>query len=440
MKKRTALSMLIVMIVFALAACSSGNNGSSSNANTPATDAASQNANAAGADESAASGDEIAPEPGASLKIWVDRTERAFIDEVIPEFTEKYGVQVTIEEVNIPQQGERLETDGPANLAADVLMLPHDKLSKLVQANLIYPNDLFEEETKASSLETAIAASSIDGVLYGYPQSIETFALFYNKALVNEVPATWDDVLAFAEGYNDAASKKYAIAWLHNLYFNSMFMFPYGGYVFGDDGTDAADIGLNSPESVEGLKYYQSLKQAAPINTTDLTYDIQLELFTSGKLAMTIDGPWSINAYQGKVDFGIAPLPDLPGGKKTISMAGVRSFYVNSYTPYPTAAKLLASYLVSTENALKNFELANILPANKNAADDPRIKNDPILSGIVEQFNHSTTMPSIAEMNLVWAPTDAAFAAIWNNNADVQATMDTAVQSIKDLINSATSQ
>ncbi len=432
--------MLIVMIVFALAACSSGNNGSSSNANTPATDAASQNANAAGADESAASGDEIAPEPGASLKIWVDRTERAFIDEVIPEFTEKYGVQVTIEEVNIPQQGERLETDGPANLAADVLMLPHDKLSKLVQANLIYPNDLFEEETKASSLETAIAASSIDGVLYGYPQSIETFALFYNKALVNEVPATWDDVLAFAEGYNDAASKKYAIAWLHNLYFNSMFMFPYGGYVFGDDGTDAADIGLNSPESVEGLKYYQSLKQAAPINTTDLTYDIQLELFTSGKLAMTIDGPWSINAYQGKVDFGIAPLPDLPGGKKTISMAGVRSFYVNSYTPYPTAAKLLASYLVSTENALKNFELANILPANKNAADDPRIKNDPILSGIVEQFNHSTTMPSIAEMNLVWAPTDAAFAAIWNNNADVQATMDTAVQSIKDLINSATSQ
>ena len=432
--------MLIVMIVFALAACSSGNNGSSSNANTPATDAASQNANAAGADESAASGDEIAPEPGASLKIWVDRTERAFIDEVIPEFTEKYGVQVTIEEVNIPQQGERLETDGPANLAADVLMLPHDKLSKLVQANLIYPNDLFEEETKASSLETAIAASSIDGVLYGYPQSIETFALFYNKALVNEVPATWDDVLAFAEGYNDAASKKYAIAWLHNLYFNSMFMFPYGGYVFGNDGTDAADIGLNSPESVEGLKYYQSLKQAAPINTTDLTYDIQLELFTSGKLAMTIDGPWSINAYQGKVDFGIAPLPDLPGGKKTISMAGVRSFYVNSYTPYPTAAKLLASYLVSTENALKNFELANILPANKNAADDPRIKNDPILSGIVEQFNHSTTMPSIAEMNLVWAPTDAAFAAIWNNNADVQATMDTAVQSIKDLINSATSQ
>lgn len=435
MKKKAGLCTLIVMLVVVLAACSSGNNGSDSNGNAPP-----QNVNASGTNSIEAPSGEIVPEPGASLKIWVDRTERTFIDEVIPKFTEQYGIEVTIEEVNIPQQGERLETDGPANLAADVLMLPHDKLSKLVQANLIYPNDLFEEETKANSLETAIAASSIDGILYGYPQSIETFALFYNKALVNEPPATWGDVLAFAESYNDAANKKYAIAWLHNLYFNSMFMYPYGGYVFGNEGTNAADIGLNSPESVEGLKFYQSLREAAPINTTDLTYDIQLELFTSGKLAMTIDGPWSINAYQDKVDFGIVPLPDLPGGKKTISMAGVRSFYVNSYTAYPTAAKLLASYLISTENALKNFELANILPANKNAAEDPKIKNDPVLSGIVEQFKHSTTMPSIAEMNLVWAPTDAAFAAIWNNNADVQTTMDTAVQSIQDLIDSATGQ
>ncbi|MEK0312447.1 sugar ABC transporter substrate-binding protein [Cohnella sp. 56] len=380
------------------------------------------------------------PEEGAKLKIWTDKTERTFIESALADFKQQYGVDVAIEEVNIPNQAEKLETDGPAKLAADVLMLPHDKLSKLAVANLLLPNDLFEEETKAKTLETAIEASTYNGILYGYPQTIETYGLFYNKALVKEAPKTWDEVIAFAKTYNDPASKKYAITWLHNLYFNSMFITWKGGYIFGKDGTDAADIGLNGDMAVEGLKYYQGLKQIMPIKTSDLTFDIQAELFSSGKVAMSIDGPWSIASYKGKVDFGIAPLPAFPDGKPSMSLSGVRSFYVNSYTAYPNAAKLLANFLTSKENALKDFELAGIIPANKEASADPLIQNDPILSGIVEQFKNSKPMPSIPEMNSLYAPTDAAFATIWNTNADVKATMDKAVQSAKDLMSSTASQ
>ncbi|QJD83811.1 sugar ABC transporter substrate-binding protein [Cohnella herbarum] len=435
MKRTVGLLALVTMMVFVLSACGGNNNktDASPSASVASEETASESPSASNVSATEVAEPELKPEDGAKLKIWVDKTERTFIDSVLPDFKTKFGVDVTIEEVNIPNQAEKLETDGPAKLAADVLMLPHDKLSKLVVANLLLPNDLFEEETKASSLETAITASSYDGILYGYPETIETFGLFYNKALVKEVPKTWDEVIAFAKTFNDPANKKYTIAWLHNLYFNSMFIRPYGGYIFGKDGTDGSDIGLNNDGAVEGMKYYQSLFDIAPIKTTDLTYDIQSELFTSGKLAMTIDGPWSIGAYKGKVDFGIAPLPDLPGGKKSLSLAGVRSFYVNSYTEYPIAAKMLANFLVSKESALKDFELANIIPANKEANEDPRIKNDPILSGIVEQFKNSTPTPSIPEMNNVWGPTDAAFASIWNGKEDVKATLDKTVQSIKDL-------
>lgn len=425
---------MFALMLCAVAACG-GNNTSEPSSSSPAS--ATTPSSSDNSSESASEDVEVQPETGANLKIWADTTERTFIEAVVPGFTEKYGIQVTIEEVNIPNQAEKLETDGPAKLAADIVMLPHDKLSKLVQANLILPNDLFEEQTRASTLEAAVKASTFDGILYGYPETIETYALFYNRDLVKEVPKTWDDVIAFAETFNDTANKKYTIAWLHNLYFNSMFITPAGGYLFGKEGTDGSDIGLNNEGAIEGLEFYQSLNKIAPIKTNDLTYNVQLELFTTGKLAMTIDGPWSIGAFRDKVNFGIAPLPDYPGGKKTSSLAGVRSFYVNSYTTYPNAAKLLASYLISKESALKDFELANIIPANKEANEDPRIKNDPILSGIVEQFKNSTPMPSIPEMNSMWGPTDAAFASIWNNNEDVKTVMDKAVQSIQDLIKTA---
>ncbi|WP_239617600.1 sugar ABC transporter substrate-binding protein [Cohnella mopanensis] len=442
MKKRIGLLALAAMMVLVLAACGGNKNG---NESSPSTSPAATEAESASATTPNESATEEAPvdvkaEDGATLKIWSDKTERVFIESVIPDFKAKYGVDVTIEEVNIPDQATKLETDGPANLAADVLMIPHNHVSKLAAANLILPNDLFEAETKANTLQTALDASSYNGILYGYPQTIETYALFYNKALVKEVPKTWDDVIKFAESYNDPSNKKYAIGWLHNLYFNSMFVKWKGGYIFGKDDTDGTDIGLNSDGAIEGLKYYQSLKKIFPIKTTDFTFDIQSELFSTGKLAMSIDGPWSIGAYKGKVDFGIAPLPAFPDGKPALSLSGVRSFYVNSYTKYPNASKLFANFLTSKENALKDFQLANIIPANKEANEDPLIKNDPILSGIVEQFKNSKPMPSIPEMNSLYAPTDAAWAAIWDSNADVKATMDKTVQTVKDLISSTAAQ
>lgn len=415
------------------AACGGKNdNGGNANGTSGAETTPASTESASPTDVSAPT-DEVQPEKGAELTIWVDKTERTFIDSVLPVFTAKYGVKVTAEEVNVPDQEGKLETDGPTGVAADVVTLPHDKVPQAAKANLLLPNDLFEEETRETALETAVQASSYDGILYGYPETIETYALFYNKDLVPTPPKTWDEVIAFAKTYNDPGNRKYAIAWNHDTYFNSMFIQSLGGYIYGKDGTDSTDIGLNNEGAIEGMKFYQSLYDVTPIKTTDNKYDIRTELFATGKLAMLIDGPWSLGSFLGKVNMGVAPLPDLPGGKKTISMAGVRSFYVNSYTKYPNAAKLLARYLTSEGIQLKDFEMASIIPANKNANENEKIKNDPIISGFVEQFKNSTTMPSITQINNVWLPAEAAFAAIWDNKGDVKGAMDKAVQSIKEL-------
>ena len=432
MQKKLSVVLLMALTAMSIAACGSDNN-SNTASNGAEASGSTGSSSASAPNESATTDEEVQPEAGAELKIWVDKTERTFIDSVLPLFTAKYGVKVTAEEVNVPDQGSKLETDGPIGVAADVVTLPHDKIPQAAKANLLLPNDLFEEETRATALETAIQASTYDGILYGYPETIETYALFYNKDLVPTPPKTWDEVIAFAKTFNDPANRKYAIAWNHDTYFNSMFIQSYGGYIYGKDGTDPTDIGLNNDGAIEGMKFYQSLYDVVPIKTTDNKYDIRTELFATGKLAMLIDGPWSLGSFLGKVNMGVAPLPDLPGGKKTISMAGVRSFYVNSYTKYPNAAKLLARFLSTEEVQLRDFEMASIIPANKAANENEKIKNDPIINGFVEQFKNSTTMPSIPQINNVWLPAEAAFASIWDNKDDVKGAMDKAVQSIQEL-------
>ncbi len=51
---------------------------------------------------------------------------------------------------------------------------------------------------------SAVAGASVDGVLYGYPNEINTYALNYNKRLFAEAgitapPATWDELIADAK-------------------------------------------------------------------------------------------------------------------------------------------------------------------------------------------------------------------------------------------------
>ncbi|AFH63009.1 ABC transporter substrate-binding protein [Paenibacillus mucilaginosus K02] len=422
-------SAAAVLLACSLSGCSLGGGGSSGGhaADSPAPEQTGPHS--AGPAEAA----DLIPEAGASLTIWEEKSEFDFLQPVLNAFEAKFGVSVTVEEVPSPDQANKLANDGPANLAADVVLLPHDRLGDVASANLVLPNDVLEERTRQTKLDTAVKAVTFDGILYGYPKSIETYALYYNKDLVKQAPRTWEEIAEFARTFNDPSTNRYAVMWENkSLYYNYPFITALGGYVYGKSGTDPMDIGLNHPKAVEGMTYFQSLKSILPVQTADVTYDVKTQLFQQGKLAFNIDGPWSVGSFRNHVSFGVAPLPQLPGGKNSISFSGIRGYYVNSYTKYPNASKLLADFLTNKENALANFKTTGSITAHKEAAEDPLLKQDPIVSGFLEQFGHSDPMPSLPEMANVWAPMEAAISAIWNDKADVRASLDKAVQTIRD--------
>ncbi|WP_433945218.1 sugar ABC transporter substrate-binding protein [Paenibacillus sp. SN-8-1] len=382
---------------------------------------------------------EVKPEDGAKLVIWESKDERSFTDEIAKQFTAKYNVPVKVEEVAPVDQVTKLTQDGPSGLAADVVIFPHDALGRAASANLVLPNDLFAEETTKNNTESSIKGVTYNDVLYGYPRAAETYALYYNKSEVKEAPKTFEDVLAFGKTFTDKAKKKYGIMWeTGNMYFNYPFIATTGGYIFGKDGTDKDDIGINNAGAIEGLKVYQSLKEVLPVKSGDITPDIKRSLFGSGDVAMDLNGPWELAGYKAALGdkLGVAPIPTI-GGKTAISLAGIKAWYVNAYTKYPNAAKLFAEFASTKDAQLLLNEKVGSIPTNNEALESDQIKSDPYLSAFAEQTKNSQPMPSIPEMGNVWSPVNAALPEIWDNGKDPKATMDKAAQQIKDLNNGA---
>lgn len=418
----------------------SGDTGNGSNAGASGQTTANQGSEQPGAGSSlkhdfAALPGDWQPEPGASLLIWESKEARPFAEQIMQEFTAIYGVPVRMEEVGTMDQVGRLELDGPNGTGADIITTSQDLLGKAATAGLLLPNDIFAEATAQANEEAAVRAASYGDTLYGYPIKVMTYAMFYNKALIPEPPATLEEVVAFAAGFNDPDANRYAFMFdVPFFYFSYPFIASTGGYIFGDNGTNPGDIGLNNDGAVRGMQQFAALRQSTlPISAGDIASDIKTALFSEGSVAMNVTGSWFIETFRSAgIDFGIAPIPSI-GGEPSVSLSQVNSWYVSAFSRYPKAAKLFAAFASTKEAQLLNYELTGAIPTNKEAGADSKVMQDPIASAFYEQFSRSHPAPSIPEIASVWTPMDAAMVEIWDGE-DVKATLDRAVRNITDAI------
>ncbi len=433
--KKTGLLLLslVVVLMLALTACGGKSEGGNDASPSASSSSPAATGSAAPSESAAAEDDGLEVEEGASIIVWESKEFRTRMEAIAKAFTDEYKIPVKIEEVNEPDQINKLMNDGPAGVGADVVIFPHDNLGKAVAAGLLLPNDYFADVTKEENSEASVKAFTFKDELYGYPRSVETYGLFYNKDLIPNPPKSYEEIIAFAKTFNDPQNQKYALMWeISNFYYAYSFLATPGGYVFGQNGTDPADIGLNNDAAVKGASVYQSLKEILPMNSGDATFDVKKGLFTSGKLALDINGPWAIADLKAAgVNFGIAPLPTIDG-KPNVSFSGVKGYAVNAFSKYPNASRLFARFASTKDNQLEDFKALGFLPSNKEAAQDPAVTADPLVVGILEQFVHSYPMPAIPEMGNVWGPGQAAMADIWDKGTDPKTALDNAAKQIKE--------
>lgn len=361
--------------------------------------------------------------PKVTLKVWEsDKGPDDFIKQAGAAFTKK-NPDIAIEYVHVElgDAAGQIALDGPAGVGPDLFAAPHDKLGELVSGGHVLET-VGAAAVKKQILAACASALSYDGKMYGYPVSAETYALFFNRKLIKEaeVPKTWDALAAFAKKFNAANSGKYGfIMDVGNAYYTIIFTTSAGNRLFGPNGNDTTRTNINSDNSVKGMKFFQGLRSALNVPAADLTTSVADGAFAGGTAAMYITGLWNVVPFKNAgVDFGVAPLPSLPGDKNpAASFSGTRAMFVSAYSDHEAEAAKFAAFLLTPEMQQLRFKITGALPAIDTKVDSP------YMAGFLKQLSFAFPMPSIPQMGAYWEAMGNASKNIWDG-ADVKKELD----------------
>lgn len=369
-------------------------------------------------------------EKKTELKVWESSgTEQSYIQYAIKEFRKiNPKVRIRYEPVESTDARNKIELDGPAGVGADVFVAPHDHIGALVAGNHILPVDDADEYME-DFLPLAKKAAAFDGTVYGYPLGAETYVLFYNKDILQKPFSTWEEIISYAQKWNVQVENKFALVWaVTDPYYSYMFLDSFGAPLFGPNGDNPKLHNLNSPEAIEGMKYFQKLRNLVlKIPAADASRDFCHSSFRTGTAPMVITGSWKINEFKNAgMNFGISTLPEFPGKKQpATSFSGVRLAFVSSYSEHPEEAKEFAKFITSKEMLQKRFEMTDQIPPR----NDIQI-NDEYSKEIAKQLQYSKPMPTIIQLGRFWQCMGPAISGIWDGN-DVEKTMNIAAAAME---------
>ncbi|KMK74746.1 extracellular solute-binding protein [Alkalihalobacillus pseudalcaliphilus] len=375
-------------------------------------------------------GTEVEAEKPEELTMWVnDEEDQLDAYEMIAEkFEEEHGIPVKITEFSMLDQMDAISLDGPAGRGPDLFFQPNDRLGQAVLEGLAREIELTEEQLEGYT-EGAIQAFSYEGVQYGIPAVTETYALYYNKDLVDEAPQTFEDIETIAADLTNASNDEYGFLMeATNFYYLYPFLDAYGGYVFNQDADgayDSKDVGLANAGSIEAAERIQGWFNDGFI-PTGINGDIMNGLFEDGKVGAVISGPWNIPNYQAALgdSLAVVPLPMI-NDEPLASFSGVKGWLINEYTENYEWALELALYITNAESSLTYFETAAELPARTDVTID-----DEFMASFSEQAEFAVPMPNIPAMSQIWGPMEDAFIHI-TQGSDVTEALEDAVQQIE---------
>lgn len=381
-----------------------------------------------------------------------------YFQELIDAFNEQYAEYgIVAVDANMDQYSN-LADDGPYGYGPDVLYQANDVLMKYVEGKHIYPIPSESLECFDKIPENAWDAykTEVDGVQYymGVPVNVQSSLLYYRKDMLpadwettwdkdgNKVPdmvENWNDMYKYSKSIVEQGEGKYGyMRSMYDVYFSSGFLFSYGGYIFGDNNTNADDIGFSGGNAEIGANVL--LQQAAVMNEDCIDDSITVNAY--GKLAdgtyfatMTTPDVYSlflkelVLAYESEgmdketaqkkaeENLVVANVPMLPASGDLSeenpeliplkAMGGVNGYAISAYTKYPNACLAFVEFATSYEMAMKRHESLGIVPARNDVAKE--------VGGISEIINGNLNdgniviMPSIRAVEQIWTPAQTFF-------------------------------
>lgn len=319
-----------------------------------------------------------------TFAIW-DEGQKAGFEKVAKNFEKETGIKVDIEVTPYASYFTSLETAGQGGNLPDVFTINAPNFVKFAEGGLLadqssYDYNLDEFVTPVADIY------NYEDVQYALPRDYDGIGLWYNTEIFNElglkVPTTWDEVMTVSETIKtkkpDVTPIVIPTADSQSGYWNVVIQ--SGGKILNEDGTS----GWNNPETVEAMKWYQSLNtkgyQPDPVKTDGLNL---IDMVGNGDVAMTYSGTWAVaqvRELSTKDKFDVAPLPLGPDNKTTAILHGVGTA-VSADSDNAEAAQKFVEYLATDEANQIIADEAGVLPA-KIGFETTLYEANPNLKGL----------------------------------------------------------
>jgi multiple sugar transport system substrate-binding protein len=230
-----------------------------------------------------------------------------------------------------------LRASGGGSGGATMASIYNAWLPDLAKDKLLAPiPDAMGTQVKTDWPAGIVGASSAGGLLYGFPNEIDVYALNYNKKLfeaagIKAPPATWDELLADAKALSDKAKGQQGFGLINS--WTAGVIHPFASLLASDGGQLVAEgkPELDSPAAKETFALCEKLVKDGLSDPSMGTADANttgpfLDNFVSGRTGMIIMANWWESALKSGMganfaDIDTAPVPVGPHGDKSHSIS-----------------------------------------------------------------------------------------------------------------------
>lgn len=361
--------------------------------------------------------------PAAPETITIWHSAEAPIADTIQKELDKLAPNVMVKLERKENMSDALKLSGnDPNSAPDMYFFAHDKIGTFAEMGLLTPiTDFIKPETTADLIPMTIGAGTYKDKAYQMPIYFETLLFMYNKALMKDVPATTDDLLAFMKSY--AKDGEYGFIEQHSTaYYLGAWFHAFGGYII----DSSAKPGLNLKATEDAITYHKQFSDMMP---ADGDWNTVTTLFKEGKAASTINGPWFVpDAKAAGIDLGIAPLPMVSSVNKALSpFSGVQGVSVLKVAEKKKAAiTAVLEQLAKPDLGIALAKLSGCAPANSKCYDNADVSSNEIVMALKSAAESVTPMPNVPEMDVMWTATENMLVEVNKNGADVAAACEKA--------------
>ena len=267
---------------------------------------------------------------------------------------------------------------------------------------------------------------------------MESIALIRNIDLAPDAPATMADLLKAAAAAKAKDPKvtvplDQSVGKTGNAYYTYPWLSAYGGGIFAmkDNGDyDPAKVIINSAESLKGAAQLEKMGKDKVLST-NVGDDNAESIFTGGKSAFFITGPWSVpNIKKAGINYAISSLPSLDGGDAMQPFLGVQLFYVSAKAKNAALAQEFVTNYVTTKDFQVAFFAAGGRPPALTEAYDEVAAKDAEVQAWYEAGKDGKPMPNIPAMNSVWGPLGQAASDVIAGKAGAKERFDAAQKEI----------